>query len=313
MPHPNTLEARKLQDQVDSDVLRSLSLTTRKTYFTAWKKFKHFIHQHFTIRFHHISKDHVSMYVSHLHNQHYKASSIKSQLSAIGFIFESSGLDNPTKSFKIQKQLSFYQRTDRQPPIRKPITRDILFKIIRAVKQVFNTKYDRSLYIALFTTMYHAALRVSEVCTSPTNKHNLLNHQIRLIRNHGHTNLEISFKTYKHMHHPSPPLLLQPTKEIDCPVKSYSSYHKLRGNRLGAAFQDFHGSPITRTNLLSALNYCITLAGLSQDEYNTHSFRIGKTTDLAQQGYSYPEISLIGRWKSNAFIRYIKPTTIQTS
>ena len=39
---------------------------------------------------------------------------------------------------------------------------------------------------------------------------------------------------------------------------------------------------------------------------NTHSFRIGAATTVRQANILDPLIQLIGRWKSNAYLTYIK-------
>ena len=46
------------------------------------------------------------------------------------------------------------------------------------------------------------------------------------------------------------------------------------------------------------------------DDFNTHSFRMGKATDMHNRGYSDAQIAKAGRWASNAFMRYIKPNVI---
>ena len=37
-----------------------------------------------------------------------------------------------------------------------------------------------------------------------------------------------------------------------------------------------------------------------------HSFRGGRTSDLANMGYSIDQIKALGRWKFNAVYRYLK-------
>ena len=54
---------------------------------------------------------------------------------------------------------------------------------------------------------------------------------------------------------------------------------------------------------LTHLNYDATL-------YNTHSFRIGRASDMATEGYSENQIAMVGRWNSDAYKRYIKPDRI---
>jgi len=53
------------------------------------------------------------------------------------------------------------------------------------------------------------------------------------------------------------------------------------------------------------------MAGYSPKSFNTHSFRIGRATDMALEGCSDQQIKLAGRWKSYAFKDYIKPYLIR--
>jgi hypothetical protein len=49
---------------------------------------------------------------------------------------------------------------------------------------------------------------------------------------------------------------------------------------------------------------------LDPDLYNTHSFRFGRATDMATQGYTDIQIRMAGRWSSAAYKKYIKPHII---
>jgi len=71
---------------------------------------------------------------------------------------------------------------------------------------------------------------------------------------------------------------------------------------------------VSRGQVLTVLTEMLSLLGEGPTVYNTHSFRIGKATDLVLQGYSTSQILTIGRWKSvKAFERYIKPGKISTT
>ena len=39
---------------------------------------------------------------------------------------------------------------------------------------------------------------------------------------------------------------------------------------------------------------------------NTHSFRIGGATALSQAGIPDSQIQILGRWRSNCFVRYLR-------
>lgn len=290
--------------------MQALSPNARRAYEAHWTKFKTFLQKKLRIPGIPATPHHIAMYVSHLHYHRLKVSTIRTHLSAIAFMHEATGYKNPTKSFTTQKLLTAYSRTDPAPKTRKPITRNILKIVVKSAKKYITSHYNRYLFTSIFTVMYHAALRASEICESPKTSHTLQTHNINLSKSN--RSLKVQFSSYKHSTSLNPPLVLYPTK-YPCPVKSFIKYKKLRKTHHGPAFCYSNGTSITRDQLQTTLHKLLTLSGYNSKLYNTHSFRIGKTTDLAKHGYSYSQIAQIGRWKSTAYLRYIKPTKIHTT
>ena len=74
----------------------------------------------------------------------------------------------------------------------------------------------------------------------------------------------------------------------------------------GPLFLLENGAPLTRTALVTHLRIALAQAGVDASRYAGHSFRIGAATAAAQAGYSDSFIQSLGRWKSAAFITYIR-------
>lgn len=296
------------------DLHSSLSHSARQQYTKSWNAFVQFCETTLSTQYLPASPLTVSLYVTHLHKQ-LKHSSIRSVLSAIAFHHKLHNLTDPTKSFITQKLLHSYSKTDLPPPIREPITEDILLQLTHALKSSTFQSYDKRLYSSLFSVMYHAALRVSEVCPMPSSKHTLTRQQLTLVNYHNSQCLKISFTSYKHSSTAPQPILLHPTHTSTCPVHTYSKYITRRPQAKShyPAFCHYDGQPITRTHLLHTLHTLIKSTGLNHRSYNTHSFRIGRATDLALQGHSHSQIALLGRWKSQAFLKYIKPNIVHSN
>ena len=85
-----------------------------------------------------------------------------------------------------------------------------------------------------------------------------------------------------------------------------------RGSSSGPFFQHHDTTHITSNFLITALRKHLRKARRNPQHYNCHSFRIGKATDMAQSGFSTEQIAIAGRWKTNAFKRYIKPEIIHS-
>lgn len=163
---------------------------------------------------------------------------------------------------------------------------------------------------ALFSLMYYGLLRVSEVArTDGTSDHNLTFSQLSLSKSNP-PHLTISFHSFKHsLPNPTPMQVASLSPPI-CPVHLYSKYLTHRGKRPGKAFcfKDMH--QITRDYVSKSLRAILALTPYNSPRYNTHSFRIGRATDMAAAGASDRQIMLAGRWKTLAFLKYIRPPTI---
>lgn len=99
------------------------------------------------------------------------------------------------------------------------------------------------------------------------------------------------------------------TNSIPCPVAAILSYLSLRPSIQGPLFIFQDGSPLTRASLVRHLRDALSQAGIDSSHYAGHSFRIGAATAAAQAGYSDSFIQTLGRWKSAAFISYIRTST----
>ena len=101
-----------------------------------------------------------------------------------------------------------------------------------------------------------------------------------------------------------------PGSWTNCPVKLLQKYLALRPSGPGPVFVSTLGKPISRQQFLGALHSSVRFRSLDPSLYNTHSFRIGRSTDMTFQGYSDAQIRAVGRWKSDAYKRNIRPDMI---
>ena len=84
------------------------------------------------------------------------------------------------------------------------------------------------------------------------------------------------------------------------------AYLQARGNTPGALFQMPKGSPVPRAVFTEKLSMALKFSGLDPTRYKGHSFRIGAATHAADKGMSDAQIRTMGRWKSSAFLKYIR-------
>lgn len=248
----------------------------------------------------------VALYVTYLHRQGLRTNTIRTHLSAIAYFHKIRHNIDPTSTFTIKRLLAGYTKQDTPAKSRKPITKPLLQNILSSIAKKVGCAYTKALFLAMITLMYHAALRVSEVCHTPRAQHTL---QLKHIHTKANS-MKLQFDTYKHNTQPTTKLTITATKDTYCPVHLMKKYLAKRGSLPGLLFCTKQGKPTYRTQLTNTIKEHLTLIGHNADHYNTHSLRAGKATDMAAAGHSTTHISLAGRWRSNAYLKYIKPHTI---
>ena len=106
-------------------------------------------------------------------------------------------------------------------------------------------------------------------------------------------------------------ITISTTDTSTCPVRAITQYaaEVTPSHQVGPLFNGGRYSPLTRQHLTSALRHLLQNTEFNQQQYASHSFRIGAATTAAA---GLPEwlIKMLGRWKSNAFQSYIHPSTM---
>lgn len=86
----------------------------------------------------------------------------------------------------------------------------------------------------------------------------------------------------------------------------------MRGYTEGPLFQTMDGLAVSRTVFTTHLAAVFIQCGLDPTKYKGHSFRIGASSYAAERGFSDTQIRLMGRWKSDAFKKYIRTPNLLT-
>lgn len=111
--------------------------------------------------------------------------------------------------------------------------------------------------------------------------------------------IQFSFLTY-----PPPPTL-----PIRCPILSSQAFsNSVYHDPLSV---DDNNRPISRHLFKKHLKSVLIKSDISANNYSSHSFRIGATTSVAQNGLPEIQIKSLGWWPSNAFHSYIRLYLLQ--
>ena len=164
---------------------------------------------------------------------------------------------------------------------------------------------------------FFAFLRIGEITVSKRDSFssNLL--QLVQVSRQGSQNgevvsLVITFKNYKHNYNQNPFSIVLAKQLTACPVRSYLEYFLLRGPLSGPLFITQEGLPVLRSDFCKMLCTVVQLCNLDPKKYKGHSFKIGAATYAAEHGFSDPQIRQLGRWKSDAFKKYIRIASINS-
>ena len=91
-----------------------------------------------------------------------------------------------------------------------------------------------------------------------------------------------------------------------CPVAAILSYLECRGSGPGPLFVFSSGRFLTRKRFVELVRAALSSAGVDQEKYCGHSFRIGAATTAAAKGVEDSIIKTLGRWESVAYLQYVR-------
>lgn len=254
-----------------------------------------------------ITPTHLGSFIAYLHNSK-SLGTIKNYLSGIGFYYNLYNKSDVTKTFSVYKALTGIQKLSSEKPCRLPITRVVMHKIIDNLNAYSSSKYEINLFKSLFLLAYYGCLRAGELVTSRNNKHTLRYNNVKVPADNSFCSITLT--SYKFSKSSSSLVINRSTDQFYCPVLATSQYLELRGNSEGCFFINNRKRPINIVTFRKVLKFCLKQAGLDENKYNTHSFRIGRATDLAAEGATDITIKTVGRWSSAAYKKYIRPEYI---
>lgn len=295
----------------------SLQPSSLPTYKRAWKLFYDFFHTIFPgvpVNLP-ISAPHLALFIAYLFDRNYAASTANTYISALSYSHKLSSLPDPTKVFFIIQMLKGYGKLGSGFDGRLPITLPILHKILCLAPDLSLSRYELCLFRAMCCLAFYAFLRVGEMAVTNNNTSILsIDNIAKLLNADNHVvSLKVTFLTYKHSYNQPPFSLVIGRQSLFCPVQFLLDYLSCRGNSPGPLFI-LGGLPVPRRYFCGLLAMAIKRCGLNPARYKGHSFRIGAASHAAERGMSDAQIRVLGRWKSNAFLRYIRiPSLSSTS
>ena len=242
----------------------------------------------------------------------YLASTIQGYLSAISFAHKVRGLHDPSDAFLLSKFMIGLKRTSRSGKQMQPVTKNMLREIVGILPSLGTSLFTKKLLKAVFTLLYHGCLRISELAKSGKADHALRSRHAKISYSFPTgkpMDLTINLKSFKHSKSAAKIKILATTDKTTCPVNSLLEFQQLKPTSPYLLCQK-NGQPLTRLMVTKWLETIVQRSSFGHLNINTHSFRIGRTTDLALTGASDAYIRQVGRWASNAYLKYIRPVVV---
>lgn len=251
----------------------------------------------------------ITLFISFCYEANCSLSTVRTYIAGISYFHRLRGFDNLSSKFVVAKLLEGYARCRPQvPDVRRPINKTILRGVIEALPSICYNTYEVSLFRAIFTLAYFGLFRISELVTIrgiPAGNH-LLKENIKLAAEGGNVSVTLvrTKATPK-----GPPLTIKLGSELTppCPVRTLSVYMSLRPTiKSRVAFVHQNGDPATRQQVTTILHKCLLKLGYNTACFQSHSFRIGRATDLSIGGLAPESIARLGRWSSDSYKRYLR-------
>lgn len=251
---------------------------------------------------------HLVSFIVYMSKQNYSHSTISSYISGISYFNKINDFDDYTQKFIIKKLLEGLKRSKQtKGDSRLPITRDILSNILGCLSVVCRNTFEISLFQAAFSLAFHGFFRVGEItvgtCSNET-RHTICIENVQISQNQ----IELFLGSSKtDQQGRGTTIIVSKTADPKiCPVMLMHHYLNCRPGTKGPLFCHFDGAPLTKYQFTAILKRSLETVGINSDHYKSHSFRIGMATTCAMDGMPDEKIQELGRWRSNAYLRYIR-------
>ena len=160
--------------------------------------------------------------------------------------------------------------------------------------------YNKIMFRTAFMWAYYGLMRISEYTKS---QHVVKAKDVQLSRDKRKLKLYLrSSKTHDTGMKPQEIKIEEDDNILNCfsPLEETRKFLEIRPAYQNNEEQFFvyrNREPLTAQDIRNLLKYLIKKLNLNADLYDTHSFRIGRATDLFKMNYSIEEIKQKGRWK----------------
>ena len=255
-------------------------------------------------------------FVAYLKQEGLKHRTIKSYLSAVRFLHVMEGEKNPFEGTlnRLEYVLKGIKREESESGMQKRVRLPISPNILRRIKAVWNCSGPSADQVMLWAACclgFFGFMRAGEFTVPDGASYDPSSHLSVpdvAIDNPGKPGvIRIRVKQSKtDPFRKGMDLYIGRTENDLCPVAALLQYLVYRGDKRGPLFMFQDCRFLTRQRFVDGVRSAIREAGVDDSQYCGHSFRIGAATTVARQGLEDSMIKTLGRWRSLAYLEYIK-------
>ena len=267
--------------------------STRKNYLTVWRKFNAFL-----IRLDKRPKfweDRASLFGTHLVNEGFQSSTLKSYIFAIKHVVKNDGYNWDDSKVLLYTLARACKQKNDSLRVQLLIQLGLFEMLLYELGRLYDSQpYLCCLFRAIFSLAYYGLMRIGELVSS---QHTLKAKDVHMAINKNKL-MVILYSSKMH-----------DRASAFCPFKILRTYIKMRGDYTVQEEQFFlfsDKSQISPNLVQSVLQKLIDRLNLGSSLYGTHSFRISHGSDLIKYGFSIEQIKRMGQWKSNAVYKYLR-------
>ena len=154
---------QELEEEATNLIGLGISSRTNSTYDTALRSFNNFRRTHGLPESFPAHRKEIYLYVAYLSTVGYAASTVTTYLSAIAYNHKIHDMPDPTDSFVLKKMVEGYKRkVGVTRDKRRPISLELLGKILASLELSSSSTYECSLFRAAFALAFFGFLRIGE-------------------------------------------------------------------------------------------------------------------------------------------------------
>lgn len=212
-------------------------------------------------------------------------SKMNRRLAALAFLFKLEGLRDVKKDFMVRQAMKGFWRGRVVQDTRRPVSFGLLQDLVGILPRVCSSLYEVQLFTAAFSLAFFGALRIGElVSKNKRGTGGLMFSDVQIAADS--VQLHISRLKTDQLGKGVEVTLFKVLPETVCPVLTIQRFAQIRNGVQGTFLRNVDGSSLSRFQFVAIFKRCLVAVGRTASQFNTHSFRVGATTEAARWGLS---------------------------